>query len=77
MSILALAMRTAGADSAELTDDAVMSAMTAIRDYRGATYISHFDENRLAVKELVVMRIQDGASAFYSVWDSPNNGGGD
>ena len=76
MSILAQAMRTAGADGAELTDDAVMSAMTAIRDYRGATYISHFDENRFAVKELVVMRIQDGASVFYSLWDSPNDGGG-
>ncbi len=74
MSVLAQAIETAGAVGSENANDAIMSAIAAIRDYRGATYISHFDENRLAVKDLVIMRIQDGSSMFYSVWDNPNKG---
>ncbi len=71
MSVLAQAMETAGADGAELTGGAIMDALTAIRGYQGATYISHFDENRLAVKDLVVMKIQGGASMFHALWDNP------
>ena len=71
MSVLAQAMETAGADGAELTGDAIMEALKAIRGYQGATYISHFDENRLAVKDLVIMKIQDSASAFHALWDNP------
>ena len=74
MSVLAQAIQTAGANGAELTDDAIMEALTAIRGYRGATEISHFDENRLAVKDLIIMRIQDGASAIHDLWDNPLKG---
>ena len=57
-----------------LDGDAILAALVKIGDYRGATVISHFDENRLAVKDLVIMKVQDGASMFHALWDNPLKG---
>ena len=80
--VLAMAIENAGVDAISLPEggDAILAGLTEIRDYRGATVISHFDENRLAVKDLVVMKIQDGMSMFHALWENPLKGpdpGGD
>ncbi len=64
---------TVGASN-PLDGDAILEALVKIGDYRGATVISHFDENRLAVKDLVIMKIQDGASMFHALWENPLKG---
>ena len=60
--ILAQALETA--DS--LDPDDLLAAIVATQDYRGATAISHYDENRIAVKDLTILIIEDGAPAFHS-----------
>ena len=63
-----------------LDGDAILAGLAEIGDYRGATVIAHFDENRLAVKDLVIMKVQDGMSMFHALWENPLKGpdpGGD
>ena len=88
--VLAMAIENAGVDATPLPDggdsgdddatanpldgDAILAGLTDISDYRGATVISHFDENRLAVKDLVVMKIQNGMSIFHALWENPLKG---
>ncbi len=56
--------------------DAVLDALVSIEGYRGATAISHFDENRMAVKDLIILKIQDGMPTFHSIWTNMQGGEG-
>ena len=60
--ILAQAIEAAGSTDA----DAVLAEIQALEDYQGAGSISRIDENRLAVKDITILTIQDGAPAFHS-----------
>lgn len=55
--------------------DAILEALVAIEGYRGATAISHIDENRMAVKDLVVLKIENGMPTFHSIWTNMEGGG--
>ncbi len=55
--------------------DAILDALVAIQGYRGATAISHFDEHRMAVKDLVVLKIANGMPMFHSIWTNMEGGG--
>ncbi len=74
MKLLAHAIETAaggmdGDSKIALPDaDAILAALVDVQDYRGATAISHFDENRLAVKDYIILTIQDGMPAFHKAW---------
>ena len=61
-----------GMDGETMTPDAdaILAALLDVQNYQGATMISHFDENRLAVKDYNILTIQDGMPAFYKAWDS-------
>ena len=84
MKLLAQAIETAAADmvgengATALPDaDAILAALLATKDYRGATAISHFDENRLAVKEYIVLTIENGMPAFHRTWPDSRTDAGD
>ena len=69
MKLLAQAIETAANGGAELPDaDAILAALLATEDYRGATEISHFDESRSPVKEYIIMTIENGMPAFHRTW---------
>ncbi len=75
MKLLAQAIETAAAgmvgengETALPNADAILAALLATEDYRGATAISHFDESRLAVKEHVILKIENGMPAFHIAW---------
>ena len=69
MKLLAQAIETAANGGAELPDaDAILAALLAVEDYRGATSISHFDESRSPVKEYIIMTIENGMPAFHRTW---------
>ena len=63
VGVLAQAIEAAG----DTDPDAVLAAIQAMEDYQGAGFISRFDENRLAVKGLTMLVIEDGAPAFHSL----------
>ena len=63
MRLLALAIETAGS----LDRVAVRDAFAAVRGYKGATTISHYDENRHPVKSLTIQTIQNGQVEHYKV----------
>ncbi len=63
MRLLARAIETAGS----LDPVSVRDAFAAVRDYKGATSISHYDENRHPVKSLVIQKIQNGQVEHYKV----------
>ena len=63
MRLLARAIETAGS----LNPVSVRDAFAAVRDYKGATSISHYDENRHPVKSLAIQRIQNGVVEHYKV----------
>ena len=63
MRLLARAIETAGS----LDRVAVRDAFAAINGYKGATTISHYDENRHPVKSLTIQVIQDGKVEHYRV----------
>ena len=46
--------------------DAVLAEIQATENFQGASLISRIDENRLAVKDITILTIQNGASAFHS-----------
>ncbi len=63
MSLLALAIRSAGT----LEPDAVRDALANTTDYQGASTISRFDENRHPLKDLTLYRIRNGQIQRYKV----------
>ena len=63
MRLLALAIETAGS----LDHMAVRDAFAAVSGYKGATTISHYDENRHPVKSLAIQTIRDGQVKHYKV----------
>ncbi len=63
MRLLARAIETAGS----LDPVAVRDAYAAVKDYQGATSISHYDENRHPVKSLAIQTIQNGEVEHYKV----------
>jgi branched-chain amino acid transport system substrate-binding protein len=63
MRLLARAIETAGS----LDYAAVRNAFAKVKDYKGATTISHYDENRHPVKSLAIQTIQNGKVEHYKV----------
>ena len=63
MRLLALAIEAAG--SLDLV--AVRDAFAAVSGYKGATTISHYDENRHPVKSLTIQTISGGQVEHYKV----------
>jgi branched-chain amino acid transport system substrate-binding protein len=63
MRLLARAIKTA--DS--LDPVAVRNAFAEVKDYKGATTISHYDANRHPVKSLAIQTIQNGQVQHYKV----------
>lgn len=63
MRLLARAIETAGS----LDRVAVRDAFAAVNGYKGATTISHYDENRHPVKSLAIQVIQNGQIEHYKV----------
>ncbi|MCY4569325.1 MAG: ABC transporter substrate-binding protein [Candidatus Poribacteria bacterium] len=63
MALLTLAIRSAGT----LEPDAVRDAIANTTDYKGASTISHFDENRHPLKGLTLYTIRDGQIEPYKV----------
>jgi branched-chain amino acid transport system substrate-binding protein len=51
--------------SADLTPAAIRDQIGATQNYSGATILSHFDENRHAIKSLVVNTVKDGKIQFH------------
>ena len=49
----------------DLTRAAIRDQIEATQDYRGATTLSHFDENRHAIKSLVINTVRDGNIQFH------------
>lgn len=60
-AIVIEAMRRA----ADLTPAAIRDQIEATQNYSGATILSHFDENRHAIKSLVVNTVKDGKIQFH------------
>ncbi len=63
MRLLARAIEKAGS----LDRDAVRDAFAAVSGYKGATTISHYDENRHPVKSLTIQTISGGQVEHYKV----------
>ena len=63
MRLLARAIETAGS----LDRVAVRDAFAAVSGYKGATTISHYDENRHPVKSLTIQTISGGQVEHYKV----------
>ena len=63
MRLLARAIETAGS----LDRVAVRDAFAAVSGYKGATTISHYDENRHPVKSLALQKISGGQVEHYKV----------
>ena len=49
----------------DLTPAAIRDQIEATQNYSGATILSHFDENRHAIKSLVINTIKDGKIQFH------------
>ena len=49
----------------DITPTAIRDQIEATQNYSGATILSHFDENRHAVKSLVINTVKDGEIQFY------------
>ena len=63
MRLLAQAIETAGS----LDPVAVRDAFAVVSNYKGATTISQYDENRYPVKSLTIQVIRDGQVEHYKV----------
>ena len=63
MRLLARAIETAGS----LDYAAVRNAFAEVKDYKGATTISHYDVNRHPVKSLAIQVIRNGQVEHYKV----------
>ncbi len=51
----------------DLTPAAIRGQIEETQNYNGAMIISHFDENRYAVKSLVINTVKDGKIQFHQV----------
>ena len=51
--------------SADMTPAVIRDQIEATQNYSGATILSHFDENRHAIKGLVVNTVKDGKIQFH------------
>ena len=71
MRLLARAIETAGS----LDRVAVRDAFAAVSGYKGATTISHYDENRHPVKSLTIQTIKGGQVEHYKVVEPQARGG--
>ena len=49
----------------DTTPAAIRDQIEATRDYSGATVLSHFDQNRHAIKSLVINTVKDGKIQFH------------
>lgn len=54
--------------------DSIRDQIMATRDYNGATHLSHFDENRHAIKSLVVNTVKMEKYNSINFWHPVNNG---
>lgn len=63
MRLLAQAIERAGS----LDPVTVRDEFAAVKNYKGATTISHYDDNRHPVKSLVIQKIQNGTVQHYKV----------
>ena len=63
MSLLALAIKAAGT----LEPDAIRDTLANTTNYQGASFISHFDENRHPIKGLTLYTIRNGQIERYKV----------
>ena len=55
----------AARQSIDTTPAAIRDQIEAIQDYSGATMLLHFDENRHAIKSLVINTVKDGKIQFH------------
>lgn len=51
----------------DLTPAAIRDQLEATQDYSGATVLSHYDENRHAIKSLVINTVKDGKIQFHQL----------
>ena len=51
--------------SDDITPAAIRDQIEATRNYSGAAILSHFDENRRAIKSLVINTVKDGKIQFH------------
>ena len=51
----------------DLTPAAIRDQIEMTQDYSGATVLSHYDENRHAVKSLVINTVKDGKIQFHQI----------
>ncbi|MCG9132115.1 ABC transporter substrate-binding protein [Candidatus Poribacteria bacterium] len=65
MYLLAIAME----EAQTLNPTAVRDALSNITNYKGATFISHYNANRHPIKSVVINTIRDGQIALYKVVD--------
>ncbi len=63
MRLLAQAIERAGS----LEPLTVRDEYASVKNYKGATTISHYDDNRHPVKSLVIQKIQNGTVQYYKV----------
>ena len=63
MRLLARAIKVTGS----LDPMAVRDAFAAVSSYKGATTISHYDENRHPVKSLTIQTIRGGQVEHYKI----------
>ncbi len=49
----------------DLTPATIRDEIEATQNYNGALMVSHFDENRYAIKDLVINTVKDGKIQFY------------
>ena len=65
MYLLAIAIE----EAQTLNPTAVRDALSNITNYKGATFISHYNANRHPIKSVVINTIRDGQIALYKVVD--------
>ncbi len=63
-TIIVAAMRRA----TDLTPAAIRDQIEETQDYSGATMLSHFDENRHAIKSAVINTIKDGKIQLHQLF---------
>lgn len=61
MTIVIKAMQRA----TDLTPATIRDQIEATQDYNGAMFLSHFDENRYAIKNLIINTVKDGMIQFH------------
>ena len=66
----AMLLLASAIEQANSTDPvAIRDALAATKAFQGATYISHYDENRHPVKSLAILTVKDGQIQTYKIVD--------